>query len=80
MAEHERSILDEIRFHRLTGDEGAAPIEWRAVAAVLAEELDVLAMRLAGSPGISEADEERVARAACALRQYRSACTEHDES
>lgn len=79
MPEHERSILDEIRFHRLTGDEGIAPLHWRDVAAVLAEALDALALRLSGSPGLTEADDERVARAACALRQYRAACSEHDE-
>ncbi len=75
----DRSILDEIRFHRLTGEDGTAPIDWRYVAAILADELDALTLRLNGAPGITPADEERVARAGVALKQYRAACTETDD-
>lgn len=73
------SVHDQIRFHRLTGDDGVADLDWRYVAAVLAEQVDYLAMRLSGSPGTSPADEERIARAAVALKQYRAACAEHDD-
>ena len=75
----DRSILDEIRFHRLTGDDGPAELDWRHVAGVLAEQLDALARRMAGAPGNSQADEERIARAAVALKQFRAACAETDD-
>ncbi len=79
MADHKRSILDEIQFARLAGDSVSNRLDWRHVAEILHEQLDALAMRLAGAPGTTEADAERLARAAVALRQYRAACTEHDE-
>lgn len=79
MAQHARSILDEIRYHRLAGDDGPADLNWRHVAELLAGELDTLALRLAGAPGITDADEERVARATVALRQYRAAVKETDD-
>lgn len=79
MNDRERSVVDEIHFHRLTGDDGAAAIDWRYVAAILAVELDALTLRFSGAPGTTPADEERVARAAVALRQYRLACTETDD-
>lgn len=79
MPDFDRSILDEIRFSRLAGDEGPVELDWRHVAVLLAEQLDALAMRLAAAPGSSEADEERVARAVVALRQYRAACAECDD-
>lgn len=79
MTDHDPSIFDAIRFHRLTGDDGPADLDWRQVAGVLAEQLDAMAMRLAGAPGTTPADEERVARAAVALKQYRAACAEFDD-
>lgn len=79
MRDRERSVVDEIHFHRLTGDDGTAPLDWRFVAGLLADELDALVIRFGGAPGITAADEERIARAAVALRQYRAACIETDD-
>lgn len=79
MTDHERSILDLISFHHLAGDNGPARLDWRHVAEVLADELNAMAMRLAGSPNATAADEERVARAALALKQFRAACAETDD-
>lgn len=79
MAEHGRSILDAIRFARLVGDDKPVDLNWRQVAALLADELDALAMRLSSIPDKSEADEERVARAVVAIRQFRAACAETDD-
>jgi hypothetical protein len=75
----EKSILDAIRFARLVGGDEPTDLNWRQMAELLAEELDALAMRLSGSPGATDADEERVARAALALKQFRSACAETDD-
>jgi hypothetical protein len=75
----DRSILDAIYFHRLTGDDGPADLNWRRVAGVLAEQLDALALRMTGAPGNTAADEERIARAAVALKQFRAACAETDD-
>lgn len=74
-----RSVFDAIRFHRLTGDDGPTAIDWRQVAARMAGELDALSQRLAGAPGTTSADEERVARAGLVLREYRAACAELDD-
>ncbi len=79
MPDRDRSIVDQIQLHRLTGDDGPAPLDWRQVAGVLADELDGLAKRFDRAPGNSPADEERIARATSALRQYRAACSEFDD-
>jgi hypothetical protein len=79
MPEFSRSIEDEIRYARLVGDDGPADLNWRQVSEILAEQLDALAARLADAPDNTDADDERVARAAVALRQYRAACTETDD-
>ena len=70
------SILDVIRMSRLAGAGADADIDWRTVAELLADQLDALAVRMADVPGLTEADRERVARAAVAIRQYRTACAE----
>lgn len=79
MPRHEKSILDVIRFAHLVGDDGPTDLNWRQVAELLADELDALAIRLSGDPDRTEADEERVARAVVALRQFRAACIEVDD-
>jgi hypothetical protein len=79
MPQHEKSILDAIRFARLVGDDKPLDLNWRQVAELLADELDALAMRLSAVPDKTEADEERVARAVVALRQFRTACAETDD-
>lgn len=79
MPEHGRSIIDAIRFARLVGDDKPVDLNWRQVAELLADELDALAMRLSSIPDKSEADEERVARAVVAIRQFRAACAETDD-
>jgi hypothetical protein len=73
-----RSVFDAIRFHRMTGDDGPLAVNWRQACARMAEELEALSRRLDGSPGNSRADEERIARAALVLREYRAACAELD--
>jgi hypothetical protein len=75
----EKSILDAIRFARLVGGDEPTDLNWRQMAELLADELASLAMRLSGSPGATDADEERVARAALALKQFRAACAETDD-
>ena len=71
-----RSIIDVIRMSRLAGAGADADIDWRTVADLLADQLDALAVRMADVPGLTEADRERVARAAVAIWQYRVACAE----
>ncbi len=79
MHNFERSIADQIRFHRLAGDDSPFAVDWRQVADRLAGELEALSRRLAGAPGTTNADEERVARAALALKEFRTACAEIDD-
>jgi hypothetical protein len=67
------------RVQPLNRDDGPADLNWRQVSEILAEQLDALAARLADAPDNTDADDERVARAAVALRQYRAACTETDD-
>lgn len=75
----DRSIFDAIRLHRLAGDDGPADLDWRQLAGLLAEQVDGLAKRLDGAPGTTDADAERVARAASALKQYHAARAELDD-
>ncbi len=79
MSDHEKSLSDEIRFHRLVGDDEPLAVDWRRLAKRLAGQLEVLAKRLSGAPGTTNADEERVARAALALKEFRTACAEIDD-
>lgn len=80
MPQHEKSIFDTIRFAHLVGDDGPTDLNWRQVAELLADELDAIALRLSGDPNRTEADEERVARAIVAIRQFRAACAEADQT
>jgi len=69
-----RTIGELIRFHRLVGDR--TPIPWRYVADRLAEELTAIVRRFDGDPNLTEADQDRLARAAVALREHQLAAEE----
>jgi len=62
----------------MAGDGVAEAVDWRQVSDLLADEVESLGKRLASSPGLTEADDERLARAAVALRQYRAARVDDD--
>jgi len=66
-----RTVAELIRFHRLVGDR--TPIPWRYVADRLAEELTALVRRFDGDPNLTDADQDRLARAAVALREHQLA-------
>ena len=63
-----RTVAELIRFHRLVGDR--TPIPWRYVADRLAEELTAIVRRFDGDPNLTDADQDRLARAAVALREH----------
>jgi len=63
-----RTVAELIRFHRLVGE--PTPIPWRYVADRLAEELAALVKRFDGDPNLTEADQDRLARAAVALHEH----------
>jgi len=63
-----RTVAELIRFHRLVGE--PTPIPWRYVADRLAEELTALVRRFDGDPNLTEADQDRLARAAVALHEH----------
>ena len=63
-----RTVAELIRFHRLIGE--PTPIPWRYVADRLAEELAALVRRFDGDPNLTDADQDRLARAAVALREH----------
>ena len=63
-----RTVAELIRFHRLFGDR--TPIPWRYVADRLAEELTAIVRRFDGDPNLTDADQDRLARAAVALREH----------
>ena len=63
-----RTVAELIRFHRLVGDR--TPIDWRYVAGRLAEELAAIVRRFDGDPNLTDADQDRLARAAVALREH----------
>lgn len=69
-----RTVAELIRFHRLVGDR--TPIDWRYVADRLAEELTALVRRFDGDPNLTEADQDRLARAAVALHEHQLAADE----
>jgi hypothetical protein len=69
-----RTVAELIRFHRLVGD--CTPIDWRYVAGRLAEELTAIVKRFDGDPNMTEADLDRLARAAVALREHQLAAEE----
>ncbi len=69
-----RTVAELIRFHRLVGE--PTPIPWRYVADRLAEELTALVRRFDGDPNLTEADQDRLARAAVALREHQLAAEE----
>ena len=69
-----RTIGELIRFHRLIGDR--TPIDWRYVADRLAEELTAIVRRFDGDPNLTDADGDRLARAAVALREHQLAAEE----
>ena len=69
-----RTIGELIRFHRLIGE--PTPIPWRYVADRLAEELAALVRRFDGDPNLTDADQDRLARAAVALREHQLAVEE----
>jgi hypothetical protein len=69
-----RTIGELIRFHRLVGE--PTPIPWRYVADRLAEELAALVRRFDGDPNLTEADHDRLARAAVALHEHQLASDE----
>jgi len=69
-----RTIAELIRFHRLVGE--PTPIPWRYVADRLAEELAALVKRFDGDPNLTEADQDRLARAAVALHEHQLAAEE----
>lgn len=69
-----RTIAELIRFHRLVGE--PTPIPWRYVADRLAEELAALVRRFDGDPNLTEADQDRLARAVVALREFQLAADE----
>jgi hypothetical protein len=66
-----RTVAELIRFHRLVGDR--TPIDWRYVADRLAGELTALVKRFDGDPNMTEADQDRLARAAVALHEHQLA-------
>jgi hypothetical protein len=74
-----KSITDVIRLSRLAGAGPDPNIDWRTVADLLADQLNDLAVRMSDLPGLTEADRERVARAALAIVQYRTTCAQLDD-
>ena len=66
-----RTVAELIRFHRLFGDR--TPIPWRDVADRLAEELTAIVRRFDGDPNLTDADQDRLARAAVALHEHQLA-------
>ena len=71
-----RTIGEAIRLHRLIGDDTPLVIDWRYVADRLAEELTALVRRFDGDPALTEADQDRLARAAVALHEHQLAADE----
>ena len=71
-----RTIGEAIRLHRLIGDDTPLAVDWRYVADRLAEELAAIAKRFDGDPHLTEADHDRLARAAVALREHQLAAEE----
>jgi hypothetical protein len=71
-----RTIGEAIRLHRLIGDDTPLVIDWKWVADRLAEELTALVRRFDGDPNLTEADQDRLARAAVALREHQLAADE----
>ncbi len=69
-----RTVAELIRFHRLVGE--PTPIPWRYVADRLAEELAALVKRFDGAPNLTDADQDRLARAAVALHEHQLASDE----
>jgi hypothetical protein len=69
-----RTVAELIRFHRLVGDR--TPIPWRYVADRLAEELAAIVRRFDGDPNLTDADQDRLARAAVALHEHQLAADE----
>jgi hypothetical protein len=69
-----RTVAELIRFHRLVGE--PTPIPWRYLADRLAEELAAIVKRFDGDPNLTEADQDRLARAAVALREHQLATEE----
>jgi len=69
-----RTVAELIRFHRLVGDR--TPIPWRYVADRLAEELTAIVRRFDSDPNLTEADHDRLARAAVALHEHQLASDE----
>ena len=68
-----RTIGEAIRLHKLVGDGSRLDVDWRYVADRLAEELAALVRRFDGDPNLTEADHDRLARAAVALQEHRLA-------
>ena len=71
-----RTIGEAIRLHRLIGDDTPLVIDWKYVADRLAEELAALVKRFDGDPNMTEADLDRLARAAVALHEHQLASDE----
>ena len=71
-----RTIGEAIRLHRLIGDDTPLVIDWKYVADRLAEELAAIVRRFDGDPTLTEADQDRLARAAVALREHQLAAEE----
>jgi len=69
-----RTVAELIRFHRLVGE--PTPIPWRYVADRLAEELAAIVRRFDGDPNLTDADQDRLARAAVALHEHQLAAEE----
>jgi hypothetical protein len=69
-----RTVAELIRFHRLIGE--PTPIPWRYVADRLAEELAAIVRRFDGDPNLTDADQDRLARAAVALHEHQLASDE----
>jgi hypothetical protein len=72
-AEERRDIRRRIRLLPLMRRDTPGVLDWPALAARLAEELDATSQRLAAARDLTDADAERIARASVVLRDYQTA-------
>lgn len=68
-----RLVARRIRLLPLMRRDGSGEIDWPVIAGKLADELRIVAARLADDPAATDADRERVARSRAVVRDYDTA-------
>jgi hypothetical protein len=71
-AEQEQ-LANRIHLQRLMRRDAPGVFDWPAIANRLADELTAIVARVADLPGRTAADDERIERAAAALRDFQAA-------